>query len=195
MAARENQGLQIALIIFVMLTIVLIVTTFMFFSSYQEAQEKIKSLTSENTKRRKRRAKAIDESTKLKGLVDTKLEQARGRARKPPRRTSQTHGKGLAEPTRTIATWWNIWPRSWPTANTRITEITAQKKELTDKIAADEAATKDAIAKYTATIATTSKDLEDERQEVRPSSARQIRPAQGRADQEVRRQPQASSTT
>lgn len=35
MAARENQGLQIALIIFVMLTIILSVTTFIFFNNYK----------------------------------------------------------------------------------------------------------------------------------------------------------------
>ena len=35
MAARENQGLQIALIIFVMITIILSVTTFIFFNSYK----------------------------------------------------------------------------------------------------------------------------------------------------------------
>jgi hypothetical protein len=37
MASSENQGLQIALIIFVMLTIVLSVTTFVFFRQYEEA--------------------------------------------------------------------------------------------------------------------------------------------------------------
>jgi hypothetical protein len=36
MAARENQGLQIALIIFVMLTIVLSVTTYIFFDNYNK---------------------------------------------------------------------------------------------------------------------------------------------------------------
>ena len=40
MASSENQGLQIALIIFVMLTILLSVTTFMFFRSYNEAAER-----------------------------------------------------------------------------------------------------------------------------------------------------------
>jgi len=36
--ARENQGLQVALIIFVMLTIILGVTTFLFFRQYEDAQ-------------------------------------------------------------------------------------------------------------------------------------------------------------
>jgi hypothetical protein len=45
MAARENQGLQIALIIFVMLTIVLSVTTYIFFDNYKkEKQDRIAAL-------------------------------------------------------------------------------------------------------------------------------------------------------
>ena len=41
MAARENQGLQIALILFVMVTIGLAVSTFVFYKKSQEAiQEK-----------------------------------------------------------------------------------------------------------------------------------------------------------
>jgi hypothetical protein len=43
MAARENQGLQIALIVFVMLTIMLSVTTFLFFRNYQNEQQKAKA--------------------------------------------------------------------------------------------------------------------------------------------------------
>src|SRR5688500_12418057 len=39
MASRENQGLQIALIIFVMLTIILSVTTFIFFDSSKGHRE------------------------------------------------------------------------------------------------------------------------------------------------------------
>jgi hypothetical protein len=50
--ARENQGLQIALIIFVMLTIILGVTTFIFFNQYQEATVAAKTATDKaNTER------------------------------------------------------------------------------------------------------------------------------------------------
>jgi hypothetical protein len=40
MAAREHQGYQIALVIFVMLTVLLSITTFMFFKKYREEQQK-----------------------------------------------------------------------------------------------------------------------------------------------------------
>ena len=184
MAARENQGLQIALIIFVMLTIVLIVTTFLFFRNFQEAQEKIKGLTSENSKAQEAARNAIDESTKLKGLVDTKLEKIEA-VEEAAKKDFAAHGKGLAEADQNYRNLVGHLVKELAGANTRITEITASEKALTDKIAADEAATKEAIAKYTETIATTSKDLEEEAQKVRgvpPADGRH----QGRAGQAIR---------
>ena len=47
MAARENQGLQIALIIFVTLTVLLSLTTFVFFRNYQNEQQKSKDAQKE----------------------------------------------------------------------------------------------------------------------------------------------------
>jgi hypothetical protein len=43
MAARENQGLQITLIVFVMFTIILSVTTFIFYNNYKEQVAKAKA--------------------------------------------------------------------------------------------------------------------------------------------------------
>ena len=50
MAARENQGLQIALIIFVMLTIILSVTTFLFYRNFKGAQLEAASAKDSATK-------------------------------------------------------------------------------------------------------------------------------------------------
>jgi hypothetical protein len=47
MAARENQGLQIALIIFVMLTIILSVTTYIFFDNYKK--EKLEKIAAQDS--------------------------------------------------------------------------------------------------------------------------------------------------
>jgi hypothetical protein len=55
MAARENQGLQIALIIFVMLTILLSVSTYMLFTRFQEQQEKAKAAANETVAVEKKR--------------------------------------------------------------------------------------------------------------------------------------------
>ena len=69
MAARENQGLQIALIIFVMLTIVLIVTTYLFFSNYSDQRDKAKALAQDNSDKDTKMRQAIAETDDLKNLV------------------------------------------------------------------------------------------------------------------------------
>ncbi len=137
MAARENQGLQIALIIFVMLTIVLIVFTFLFFSYYKEAQEKIVTLTNDNTQKDTATRKAIDDSTTIKGLLDPKLEALEA-LQEAANKDFAAHGKGLADADRNYRNLVAHLVTELGKANTRITEITAHEKELVDKIAADE---------------------------------------------------------
>ena len=66
MAARENQGLQIALIIFVILTIMLIVTTYMFFSSYSSERDKAKSPGKHEQHQEQAARKAIAEAEAIK---------------------------------------------------------------------------------------------------------------------------------
>src|SRR5690349_16850013 len=64
MAAREHQGYQIALVIFVMLTVLLSITTFMFFKKYREEQQKL--------------AETVDQReavTKDKDVLDNRLAQ------------------------------------------------------------------------------------------------------------------------
>ena len=74
--ARENQGLQIALIIFVMLTIVLGVTTFIFFRKYDEEVLKSKdSLAKADTAIQERNAtkSECDELKRIIGLPNKSL--------------------------------------------------------------------------------------------------------------------------
>src|ERR1700690_2745325 len=52
MAARENQGLQIGLIIFVTLTVLLSLTTFVFFRNYQNEQQRSKAASENEGKAR-----------------------------------------------------------------------------------------------------------------------------------------------
>ncbi|KKK91366.1 hypothetical protein LCGC14_2713690, partial [marine sediment metagenome] len=80
--ARENQGLQIALIVFVILTIILGVTTFIFHSQYTEATAKAeKNQQTASTEMIKSRT-VQEENNKLKGLMGfastMKLEEIRG---------------------------------------------------------------------------------------------------------------------
>lgn len=67
MAARENQGLQIALIIFVVLTIALSATTFIFLRNYQEQQKRAQASQEDLTR-------STAELTKLQGERDTAVQ-------------------------------------------------------------------------------------------------------------------------
>ncbi|HET6882264.1 MAG TPA: hypothetical protein VFI31_19015 [Pirellulales bacterium] len=69
MASSENQGLQIALIIFVMLTILLSVTTFMFFREYQEADERSRVDKGAATDAQKQMRDAVTEMEKVKEFI------------------------------------------------------------------------------------------------------------------------------
>lgn len=69
MASSENQGLQIALIVFVMLTILLSVTTFMFFREYDEASRKAAEDATKATKAGQAEREAIDMARELRKIL------------------------------------------------------------------------------------------------------------------------------
>lgn len=69
MASSENQGLQIALIIFVMLTIVLSVTTFVFFRQYEDADIKARKDHEDAAKATATLNTAVAEIGDLKKLI------------------------------------------------------------------------------------------------------------------------------
>jgi len=67
--ARENQGLQIALIIFVMLTIILGVTTYLCFRQYEEADIRAKAADVKAAEKTKLATKNEQDANDLKGLI------------------------------------------------------------------------------------------------------------------------------
>ncbi|HEX3999672.1 MAG TPA: hypothetical protein VHX65_14055 [Pirellulales bacterium] len=69
MAARENQGLQIALIVFVALTIGMVVSTYLFFSRWQEQVEKNKASVAATTAAITDKDKAVKERGDLMTLI------------------------------------------------------------------------------------------------------------------------------
>ncbi|HVX14320.1 MAG TPA: hypothetical protein VHC22_24250 [Pirellulales bacterium] len=81
MASGENQGLQIALIIFVMLTILLSVTTFMFFREYQEADERSRKDQADATKAAQQMREAVTDAEALKKVIgvgeNTKVDEVK----------------------------------------------------------------------------------------------------------------------
>jgi hypothetical protein len=69
MASSENQGLQIALIIFVMLTIILSVTTFVFFRQYEEASIKSAADSKAKTESDAAMREALTQVTRLQQIL------------------------------------------------------------------------------------------------------------------------------
>jgi hypothetical protein len=81
MASGENQGLQIALIIFVMLTILLSVTTFMFFREYSDADVRSRKDQADATAANQQMRAAVTEMEALKKIIglseQTKLDDVK----------------------------------------------------------------------------------------------------------------------
>ncbi len=75
MAMRENQGLQIALIIFVMLTVVLSVTTFLFFKKYDEERQKIASHIDKQNAAENELAEVRTDFNKVKAMIGYRADQ------------------------------------------------------------------------------------------------------------------------
>ncbi len=161
MAARENQGLQIALIIFVILTIILIVTTWVAFRSYQDGQENIKSLTTKSKADSDKAREAADESAGFKAIIDPKLDKLPA-VQEAAAKDFEAHGKGIAEADRNYRNLIDRMAKELSEANTRATEAMAQAKGFEDKIKADEVAAKAQFAKYTETIATITGEMKAE---------------------------------
>jgi len=67
--ARENQGLQIGLIVFVMLTIALGVTTYLFYRNWDEAAIKAKAASDEAAKNSATAAKNAEDAAELKRMI------------------------------------------------------------------------------------------------------------------------------
>jgi hypothetical protein len=156
MAARENQGLQIALIVFVMLTIVLIVTTFLFFQNYREEQTKNKTLTADASKANTEREAAKKETGDYKEIIGGEAADAK--------KDLEKYDSSLADGKKNYRGLIDFLATELKNANTRRDEAIAEAKELDDKLKANEALKKVEIAEYLATISKVTKDLEGERE-------------------------------
>jgi hypothetical protein len=163
MAARENQGLQIALIIFVMITIMLIVSTYLLFQNNREAQDKIKAITTENQNKDKAAGDANRESEQYKAIIGAATTDKLEGIQEATNKDLEKYGKSVPEGKRHYRYLVESLGTALAGANTRITEITAHEKELTDKIKTDETAKAAEIDEYKKKLADAANDLEAER--------------------------------
>jgi uncharacterized protein (UPF0333 family) len=163
MAARENQGLQIALIIFVILTIILIVTTYMFFSSYSQERDRAKSLAEAKTTADSAASKAIADAEEIKLTLGGDPSQSADAAKETAKTDMQTYGEGLAESKqnyRALVQHLSEKLREYEAMNTK---LTAETKELNEKLGTNEQASQAEVAKYKSEVDKTATDLQGER--------------------------------
>jgi hypothetical protein len=78
MAMRENTGLQIALILFVMITVALAVSTYVYWDSANQSQKKEEAAIATLTQRDQALDKANDEITELRKMLGYKITQQGG---------------------------------------------------------------------------------------------------------------------
>ena len=164
MAARENQGLHIALIIFVILTIMLIVSTYYFFSNYTQERDKGKALAADNQKLTTEAAAAKDESATYKGFIGGDAKDKEG-ILALKNKDIEVYGKGVPEANQNYHFLVEHMAGELAKANAEIVEAKNHEKELDAKIKADQADKEKEIAKYTQGVSETSADLEKVRKE------------------------------
>jgi hypothetical protein len=165
MAARENQGLQIALIIFVILTIILTVTTYLFFSSYQKEVVAKTSAEDARKKAETATAAAVGEFETIKtSIVGAKqTDKLDPDIKKLIEKDVAAFGKGVSGDNQNYHFLTEHLGGELRNANTRVAELTAKNTALADKIKADETAKAAEIAQYKKQLADAAKDLDAER--------------------------------
>ncbi|MEX0979198.1 MAG: hypothetical protein WDZ48_10115 [Pirellulales bacterium] len=164
MATRENQGLQIALIIFVMLTIVLIVTTYLFFRSYSDERDKGKNLAEQKASADQATQKAIVDADDMKNLIGAAQTETVEVAKEASKKEMQTFGEGLVESKqnyRGLVEHLVAKLRKFETANT---DLEAKVTELNAKLKTNDDAANAEVAKLSEQLDSTAADLKKERQ-------------------------------
>ncbi len=164
MAARENQGLQIALIIFVILTIMLIVTTYFFFSSYTEERDKAKSLAEQKSSADSAMRTAVDEFDRIKLLIGAAQPDKIDAVEEAAKADMQAHGEGLVESKQNYRDLVKHMSEKLRGYEEKNTELAAETAELKGKLKTNEDAAKAEVDKYVAQMTQTAADLEAERQ-------------------------------
>jgi hypothetical protein len=163
MATRDNQGLQIALIIFVMLTIVLIVTTYMFFRSFSDQRDKAKALEQQNADLDKKSRDAIAEAADFKALIIAAPNETLEAVKKAATEDFQKHGENLTDKNLNYRGLVEQLVAKVRKDEAAIIELTDQAKELNGKIATNDTAAKGEVAKIAEQLAAAAADLEKER--------------------------------
>jgi hypothetical protein len=161
--ARENQGLQIALIVSVMLTIILTVTAFLLYRNYDEACIREKAANTKATDADKQAKTAVEENNRLKQLIGVPVTETMQKVDELFKKDMETYATGLQEEKRVYR---EVLRELSSTLRDRGEEVKVVKdnlKKLTDEYEAHKASKNAEVQKFEAAANSASKDLADER--------------------------------
>jgi len=161
--ARENQGLQIALIIFVMLTIVLGVTTFLFFRQFEEADLKAEKDRQEANAQRTAASNIQEENNELKRLMGFPATEKLDAITEKFANDMQTYAANFPEENRFYSPVLAYLHTVIKDANEELAAEQAKVQELKDRNEALEASKDPQIKQHQTAAASAQKDLEAER--------------------------------
>jgi len=125
--ARENQGLQIALIIFVMLTLILGVTSFLFFKQAEDAEARAKRNLRQATEQETKARTTAEENQWLKQKMGFAVTEDRNAIEPQFLQDMQTYAATFPED---IHTYRQVVARLFEILQTTQTELVAAQREL-----------------------------------------------------------------
>lgn len=157
--ARENQGLQIALIVFVMLTLILGVTTFVFYRQYDEANKQAAAAQQEKTKVDQELKTAQAEIAELKQILGFNPTDTLKVVQDEAFRDKQTVGAGLPETERSYRKMVYHLNDTVQQKNRALAAAEADKQKLQDQLAARERDAATRIQQHEETVKQTNADL------------------------------------
>lgn len=161
--ARENQGLHIALIIFVALTLVLGVTTFMFFRKYEEASIKAKANEEQAKTERLKAENAEKDNAELKRLIGAGSSDNMDVIHEEFKKQMETYAANVEESARDYRKVLEYLFTAVRTKDTRIAELQVALQDEKTARELVEAIKQTQLDQYKTAQATAEKDLAEER--------------------------------
>lgn len=163
MAARENQGLQIALIIFVVLTIALAVSTFMFFSKFDEERNKIAQYEKEAKDATAQASEALTEGKELKRILGAAAGDSLKMIQEAQKKDFTELNPGMAEDKQNYRALAMQLDKTLKDAQANLIAAQEREKKLGDKIKVDETTKVGEIKEYKTSVDTAATDYGEER--------------------------------
>jgi hypothetical protein len=173
--ARENQGLQIALIIFVMLTIVLGVTTYLCYRNYDDAA-KAKALAEATAGKNDNQAKVNEEhATELKKLIGVAATESVDSIKEIQKKDMEKYGAAYPEEDRFYRRMLEKMQRTIDEKNAELREVQDRIPKLQDEHKARDEEKDEQLKQFQASREKAANDLASEQAKYENERARSLR--------------------